>query len=116
MMEETRDQIRRLDAIIGDYDAEADFAEQIVKDDEAKYNEMKKLQKAKVVGYCDYVREKLKEHLGDPTSNNVLSAEICENILTRLEQEQACLEGQALHVGDLTEKETNYTTIIRETA
>lgn len=91
MIEDTRDEVRRFDAIIDDYDAEPDFAEQLEAEDEAKYEEMKKMHRAMVVGYCDYVRERLKEHLGNPTSNNVLSEEICENILARLDKELACL-------------------------
>ena len=56
---------------------------------------MRQLQRAKVVSYCQYVRERMKEHLGDPTSNNVLSEEhACEAILKRLDSELTCLEDE----------------------
>lgn len=113
MIEDTRDEVRRFDAIIDDYDAEPDFAEQLEAEDEAKYEEMRKMHRAMVVGYCDYVRERLKEHLGNPTSNNVLSEEICENILVRLDKELACLDGQTSHTVDMSDRDTKYTMMLR---
>lgn len=113
MIEDTRDEVRRFDAIIDDYDAEPDFAEQLEAEDEAKYEEMKKMHRAMVVGYCDYVRERLKEHLGNPTSNNVLSEEICENILARLDKELACLDGQTSYTVDMSGRDTKYTMMLR---
>lgn len=85
MIEDNRDDIRRFDAIIADYDAEPDFAKYLEEEDEAKYQEMKMLHRALVISHCDYVRERLKEHLGNPTSNNVLSESSCETILARLD-------------------------------
>lgn len=93
MIEDTRDEVRRFEAIVADYDSEPDFAELLEAEDEAKYEEMQKMHKAMVIGYCDYVRERLKEHIGNPTANNALSKEICETILARLDREQACMEG-----------------------
>lgn len=91
MIEDTRDEVRRFDAIISDYDAEPDFAEHLEEEDEAKYQEVKMMHKALVISHCDYVRERLKEHLGNPTSNNVLSEAACENILARLDKELGVL-------------------------
>lgn len=118
MMEDTRDEIRRFDAILDDYDAEPDFAENLEIEDKAKYHEMQMMYKAQVIGYCDYVRERLKEHLGNPTSNNVLSESICETILARLDKELELLNAQdgtdTSAVADVpTEKETRYTTMVR---
>lgn len=79
------------------------------------------MHKAQVIGYCDYVRECLKEQLGNPTSNNVLSESVCETILARLDKELGLLNTQAAantqavadHVIDApAEKETRYTTMI----
>ena len=53
---------------------------------------MKKYQKALVLSYTDYVRQRLKEHIGDPTSTNVLSEETCVAILERLDKELAALD------------------------
>lgn len=122
MMEDTRDEVRRFDAILDDYDAEPDFAENLEAEDEAKYQEMQMMHKAQVIGYCDYVRERLKEQLGNPTSNNVLSESVCETILARLDKELGLLNTQtaadtqaaAGHEMDVpAEKETRYTAMIR---
>lgn len=89
MLAEKTDEIRRIDAFISEYEANIDFAEHLKEDDDMKYLEMQKYQKALVVGYADYVRQRLKEHLGDPTSTSVLSEETCIAILDRLEKELA---------------------------
>lgn len=121
MMEDTRDEVRRFDAILDDYDAEPDFAENLEAEDEAKYQEMQKMHKAKVITYCDYVRERLKEHLGNPTSNNVLSESVCENILARLDREMGLLNAQNVSnstrvaepsINDLGSKECIYNTMV----
>ena len=122
MMEDTRDEVRRFDAILDDYDAEPDFAENLKMEDEAKYQEMQIMHKAQVIGYCDYVRERLKEQLGNPTSNNVLSESVCETIIARLDKELGLLNTQAATdtpavaapaMDVPAEKETRYTTMIR---
>lgn len=122
MMEDTRDEVRRFDAILDDYDAEPDFAENLEVEDEAKYPEIQMMHIAQVIGYCDYVRERLKEKLGNPTSNNVLSESVCETILARLDKELRLLSTQvatdtpavATPAMDVpAEKETRYTTMIR---
>lgn len=121
MMEDTRDEVRRFDAILDDYDAEPDFAENLEAEDEAKYQEMQKMHKAKVITYCDYVRERLKEQLGNPTSNNVLSESVCENILARLDREMGLLNAQTVSnnttvaepsINDLGSKECIYNTMV----
>ena len=80
------------------------------------------MHKAQVLGYCDYARERLKEQLGNPTSNNVLSESVCETILARLDKELGLLNTQAAPdtsaaavpaIDVPEEKETRYTTKIR---
>lgn len=92
MIAEEKDRVRRLDAIIKDYDAEPEFAEHLLADDQTKYDAMLKMYKAQVVGYCDYVRERLKEHLADPASNSALSKDVCVDIMARLDRELASME------------------------
>lgn len=116
MMEDTRDIVRRFDAIIGDYDAEPDFEKHLEEEDEAKYQEMQTMHKALVISYCDYVRERLKEYLGTPVSNNVLSEDECENILTRLDKELERLSSRNKEESvsaEAGEKETKCITMIR---
>lgn len=92
MLGEKKDEIRRLEAILSEYDADTEFAEQLVQDDNGKFEEMKKLQRALVISYCDYVRQRLKEHLGNPAAINALSEETCVTILERLDRELAALD------------------------
>ena len=116
-IEDNRDDIRRFDAIIADYDAEPDFAKYLEEEDEAKYQEMKMLHRALVISHCDYVRERLKEHLGNPTSNNVLSESSCETILARLDKELGLLNAQnndELVPVEPIEEEIKYKTMIQD--
>lgn len=92
LITEKKDEIRRLDAILAEYDADTDFAEHLVQDDEGKFQEMKKMQRALVLSYCDYVRQRLKEHLANPTAINALSEDTCVAILERLDRELAALD------------------------
>ena len=69
-----------------------------------------------VISHCDYVRERLKEHLGNPTSNNVLSEAACENILARLDKELGVLSHKTHEEpvrGESGAKETKCITMIR---
>ncbi len=84
---EKKDEIRRMEALIDEYKADPDFAENLRDDDERKYEEMKNMHRALVINYCIYVRQRLKEHLANPTSTNALSEEDCIAILQRLDRE-----------------------------
>ena len=92
MITEKKDEIRRLDAILFEYDADTEFAEHLIQDDTGKFEEMKKMQRALVLSYCDYVRQRLKEHIANPTAINALSEESCVAILERLDRELAALD------------------------
>ena len=92
LITEKRDEIRRFEAILAEYEADSAFEANLLADDEAKYAEAQKLQRAIVLGYCDYVRERLKEHLANPVSCNVLSEETCTALLERLNKELRALD------------------------
>ena len=92
LLAEKDDEIRRLDAILSEYDADSNFARRMMDDDEGNFNEMKKTHRAMVANYCDYVRLSLKEHLSNPAANNALSEENCVAILDRLDRELAALD------------------------
>lgn len=92
MLSEKQDEIRRLNAILFEYDADTEFAEQLIQDDEGKFDEMKKMQRALVLSYGDYIRQRLKEHLANPIAINALSEETCVALLNRLDQELAVLD------------------------
>ena len=92
MLAEKNDEIRRLDAILSEYDADPEFAEHLREDDEGKFEEIKKMHRAVVINYCEYVRQRLKEHLANPTAISALSEETCVTILERLDRELAALD------------------------
>ena len=92
LITEKKDEIRRLDAILFEYDADTEFAEHLIQDDAGKYEEMKKMQRALVLSYADYVRQRLKELLSTPAAINALSEETCVTILERLDRELAALD------------------------
>lgn len=85
LLSEKSDEIRRVEAYIAEYDADLAFAEHLREDDYKKYLEMKNAHRAKIVTYCTYVRQRLQEHLADPTAINALSEENCAAILERLD-------------------------------
>ncbi len=92
LINEKRDEIRRINALLLEYDADTEFAENLIQDEFGKYEEMKKQHRALVLSYCGYIRQRLKEHLANPTSINALSEETCIVILERLDQELAALD------------------------
>lgn len=108
LIAEKKDEIRRLNAILFEYDADTEFAEHLIQDDAGKLEQMKRMQRALVLSYCDYVRQRLKEHLANPTAISALSEETCVAIMERLDRELAALdraEIPSVHV-DTCSKET----------
>ncbi len=102
LLAEKHDELRRIEAILFEYDADPDFADHLIQDDTGKYEEMKKMQRALVLSYADYVRQRLKEHLANSTAINALSEETCGAILERLDRELAALdkaEASGVYIG-----------------
>mgnify|MGYP006991521788 CR=1 FL=1 len=89
------DEIRRLEAMMSEYEAEEQLEDRLMEDDREQMENMKRLYRAKVLYYCDWVRQRLKEHLGDPTSNNALSKQACITLLQQLDEEMAAFENMA---------------------
>ena len=94
LIAEKTDEIRRLNAYQLEYEAAANYGKDLMRDDELKYQDMQRMYKAKVMSYSDYVRQRLIEHIGDPTSTNRLSQERTIAILDRLDREIAALYSQ----------------------
>lgn len=94
MLDEKRDQIRRLDGFLAEYEEDRTFEEELRRADEGRLEEMRRTQKAQVCAYCDHVRLRLKEHLADPASTSALSEDNGQAILERLDRELAALYGE----------------------
>lgn len=86
-----KDDVRQITAIINEYKLNEGFAEDLIHDDDIKFEEMKRMHKAIVLGYCDYVRVRLEEHLANPVALSALSEESGEAILQRLQKELTAL-------------------------
>ena len=78
---ELEDAIGMLDSVLLEYEIDPDLKGRLLADDDYAY--FKKLQMARERGlqYCDYVRERLKEHLGEASSTNELSKDIHGKLL-----------------------------------
>ena len=86
-----KDEIRQISAIIDEYELNKDNAENLLHDDDMRYEEMQKAYFAEVLGACDYINVRIKEHLANPVSHSALSEESSEAILLRLKRELIAL-------------------------
>lgn len=82
---EIEDDIVEIEALLMEYESDPDHFERLLAEDEENYNNTLELIHEKTLFYCDYVRERLKEHLGDPTSTNELSKENRAGLLQMLD-------------------------------
>ena len=83
------DDIVKIEALLMEYDADSDYFARLLLEDEEKYRDTLEFIKEKMLHYCDYVRERLKEHLGDPVANNVLSQDNRGELLEQYNDESA---------------------------
>ena len=67
------DGIAELEALLLEYDSNPYNWDKMLEDDEQKYLTTLELIHEQTIYYCDYVRERIKEHLGDPAAYNELS-------------------------------------------
>ena len=73
-------------AILNEYDAETDHAAFLAACDEEHYQNSIAQAKNQGIYLCDYVRERLKEHLADPAAINELSKSSCKKIMEELDK------------------------------
>ena len=90
LINEKKEEIRRLEAIVLDYEADKDFEKNLRDYDDKMFRAMQKAQRAKAVFYCNYVKQRVREHLGDAASGNVLTADnnvkMLKQLCTELEE------------------------------
>ena len=79
------DEIGELESIMMEYESDEGYLERLKADDDKKYQNMKEIIQEQGMYYCSYVRERLKEHLGNPTSSNELSKDNRRELLNMLE-------------------------------
>ena len=54
----------------------------------------------KAVTYCDYVRERIKEHLGDPASSNELSKDSRQKLVALFERVESVEDSVKAEAGE----------------
>lgn len=67
------DAIGQLEALLMEYEEDPDFTVRLVQEDDEQYESALNATRNIGVMYCNYVRERIKEHLGDPSAVNELS-------------------------------------------
>ena len=93
------DEITQLEAVLTEYDMDEDRFRRQLDSDEALQANLIRLTREKAFYCFDYVRERLKEHLGDPTSSNILSKDqrqALESLLHTLEERASAPQPQPL--------------------
>lgn len=82
---ELEESIGMISSVLLEYDMDPDLKGRLQQDDDYAYYD--KIQMVRELGlqYCDYVRERLKEHLGEASCTNELSKDIHEKLLEHLQ-------------------------------
>ncbi len=88
------DDIVELEAILTEYAGDEDYYERLLHEDMRKYESILAMIREKGYLYCHYVRECIKEHLGDPAATNELSKEIRGRLLAQFRDVDARIENE----------------------
>lgn len=87
MIAKKTDEIRRLQAILSEYELNDCYYETLVETDNGKFEETNRFQKALLLTYCCYVRQRLKEHIATPSGIDALSGDNNQVILEKINSE-----------------------------
>lgn len=89
--------IGELEAILTEYDEDPDLAARLTAEDDEQYETQLGMTREQAVTYCDYVRERIKEHLGDPAASNELSKDsrqALQALFERMEQVEDAVKAE----------------------
>lgn len=79
-----QDEVRRVEAIVNEYENNKLYAQNLLKDDEDQFIASIYEIISRTTEHCIYVRQKLKEHLLDPASSSALSVDPYQKISFQL--------------------------------
>lgn len=79
-----QDEVRRIEAIVKEYEINKDYGQNLLKDDEDQFIASIYEIISRTTEHCIYVRQKLKEHLLDPASSSALSVDPYQKISFQL--------------------------------
>ena len=77
------DAIQQISATLKEYEEDGDYLEKLLDDDREQFRETCSFVQERMAYYCDYVRERIKEFLGNPASTNILSKDV-KGIVSKL--------------------------------
>ena len=81
------DGIIETEAILEEYESDRDYYNRLLEDDDERYNQTVELIEEKAVYCSDYVKEKIKEKLGDAAANNELSKDTRGKLLKMINED-----------------------------
>ena len=74
------DAINQVNSILCEYEEDAELGARLLAEDDQMYLAAEKRTQELGFWYCDYVRERIKEHLGDPAATNELSKDVRQQL------------------------------------
>lgn len=97
---ELEDSIGQLEAILIEYEEDPDLTGRLTAEDDEQYETFLGMTREKAVTYCDYVRERIKEHLGDPASSNELSKDSRQKLVALFERVESVEDSVKAEAGE----------------
>lgn len=76
----------QINSVLREYESDLTIHDRLLKEDEVKYSVVCNQVDRLASFYADYVRERIKEHLGEPAATNELSKTHSDNFLSQLEK------------------------------
>lgn len=96
---ELEDSIGQLEAILTEYEEDSNLTDRLTEEDDEQFATVLGMTREKAVAYCDYVRERIKEHLGDPAASNELSKDSRQKLVTLFERVERVEDGVKAEAG-----------------
>ncbi|MCR5826272.1 MAG: hypothetical protein K6G54_06880 [Oscillospiraceae bacterium] len=88
----------QLEAILAEYEEDPDLTGRLTAEDDEQYETELGMTREQAVAYCDYVRQRIKERLGDPAASNELSKDsrqALQSLFERMEEVEDAVKAEA---------------------
>ena len=94
-----RDELRRVQAILSEYNADSNYEETLRSEERVKYTQTSLEQRSRLAKYMLYTRQKLIEALNDPASTSALSADDYQTLLEKVNSTLDAAKGGDVSIG-----------------
>lgn len=94
-----RDELRRVQAILSEYNADPNYEETLRSEERVKYTQTSLEQRSRLAKYMLYARQKLIEALNDPASTSALSADDYQTLLEKVNSTLDAAKGGDISIG-----------------